>query len=243
MDCDASDDLPAPPFFTELSLWQDEGPRDGAWNMAADEWLLQNVASPMLRVYRWAEPTVTFGCFQLWEEAVSLLPAGDLRPLVRRWTGGGLVEHGSDWAYSLIVPYPEPFCRVSPKISYALLHQTLAGVLRQSGGLSLFTPPPSPALIGGACFQSPVTADIVDAIGRKIAGAAQRRGKAGLLHQGSVQLAHGNSSRPTEALGKALAAALAKTVTEWAGISDAEAGQIHLQAQTCYASQSWLRKR
>jgi lipoate-protein ligase A len=40
------------------------------------------------------------------------------------------------------------------------------------------------------CFANPVSADVmIDS--RKIAGAAQRRTRAGLLHQGSIQLATG----------------------------------------------------
>jgi len=38
---------------------------------------------------------------------------------------------------------------------------------------------------GYECFQSPVPGDIV-ANGRKLAGAAQRRSKWGLLHQGAI---------------------------------------------------------
>ena len=39
------------------------------------------------------------------------------------------------------------------------------------------------------CFENPVEFDVMDAAGEKIAGAAQRRGKLGLLHQGSVATA------------------------------------------------------
>jgi lipoate-protein ligase A len=36
------------------------------------------------------------------------------------------------------------------------------------------------------CFENPVEYDVMDAAGEKLAGAAQRRTKLGLLHQGSV---------------------------------------------------------
>jgi lipoate-protein ligase A len=49
----------------------------------------------------------------------------------------------------------------------------------------------------GACFANPVHADVM-VNGRKVAGAAQRRARAGLLHQGSIQyvdLANGLAER------------------------------------------------
>ena len=42
-------------------------PGTGAWNMAVDEWLLQTAGdrtSPVLRFYRWTEPTLSLGYFQ-----------------------------------------------------------------------------------------------------------------------------------------------------------------------------------
>jgi lipoate-protein ligase A len=40
--------------------------------------------------------------------------------------------------------------------------------------------------VSNACFANPVAADVL-LEGRKIAGAAQRRTRTGLLHQGSIQ--------------------------------------------------------
>ena len=37
------------------------------------------------------------------------------------------------------------------------------------------------------CFESAVEYDVEDGVGRKVAGAGQRRGREGLLHQGSVR--------------------------------------------------------
>ncbi|MCX7916244.1 MAG: hypothetical protein N3A53_08100, partial [Verrucomicrobiae bacterium] len=51
----------------ERWFWWVCGPADGAWNMAADEMLLRQAvthARPVLRVYRWSRPAVSFGYFQ-----------------------------------------------------------------------------------------------------------------------------------------------------------------------------------
>src|SRR5436190_21177439 len=72
------------------------GPRSAAENMALDEALLHSVAiprKPVLRFYSWSEPAASFGYFQKYKEIERLT---QLRPLVRRPTGGGLVPHNRD---------------------------------------------------------------------------------------------------------------------------------------------------
>lgn len=45
----------------ELVLWRDPVARSGEEAMAVDEALLEWGRKPVLRAYRWAEPTVTYG--------------------------------------------------------------------------------------------------------------------------------------------------------------------------------------
>ena len=75
--------------------------RTAALNMAIDELLLQSAQVPILRFYRWTEPSVSFGYFGRFEEAQAFAQE---RALVRRWTGGGIVPHGGDdLTYSLVI--------------------------------------------------------------------------------------------------------------------------------------------
>lgn len=53
----------------ELVLWRDPVARSGEEAMAVDEALLEWGRKPVLRAYRWAEPTVTYGYFD--EEATA----------------------------------------------------------------------------------------------------------------------------------------------------------------------------
>ncbi len=158
----------------------DPEPHDAALNMAIDETLLRAAMSPTLRIYHWARPAVSFGYFGKWADVE---PAWPDREIVRRWTGGGVVPHGEDFTYSLIVPRAHPFFAVGPRESYRVIHECVARAL---GGASLASSPSSQ--ISTACFENPVMHDVVLA-DRKVAGAAQRRSKIGLLHQGSVQCA------------------------------------------------------
>jgi lipoate-protein ligase A len=58
--------------------------------------------------------------------------------------------------------------------------------LQENGRTAELAADPAPK-ISDACFANAVRADVMSA-GRKIAGAAHRRTRAGLLHQGSIQL-------------------------------------------------------
>lgn len=162
----------------------DERDRPGgaAWNMAMDEALLTVAERPVLRIYRWEIPALSFGYFLAWQAAADVSGG---RSLVRRWSGGGMVEHGEDFTWSLIVPSWAPLSRVRPVESYRLIHSALGTALEESGVAVEQVPASSPAPAGGWCFTAPAPGDLL--VGeRKIAGAGQRRCRHGLLHQGSL---------------------------------------------------------
>lgn len=169
-----------PFLFETLQLWIDESARSGPENMAVDEWLLANVDEPVLRVYHWEENWGSLGYFGAIAEARKTFPEVNW---VRRWTGGGLVDHRDDWTYTLVVPIRDPLARLRGAESYRLIHEALSQVL-ENGGVRLSA---GLELTGAAiCFENPVEHDLVDASGRKRAGAGQRRTRTALLHQGSV---------------------------------------------------------
>ncbi|MDB6138311.1 MAG: hypothetical protein JWO94_1383 [Verrucomicrobiaceae bacterium] len=170
-------------WFSSLCLLLDARPRSAAMNMAVDQALLETVATPVLRVYQWDEPSLTFGYSHDW---AALRPGLPPWPAMRRWTGGGLVWHDEDTTYSLIVPAAHPWSQTRPLESYRLIHQSLAGQLPH-GTLA----GEEERLAGARCFDSPALFDILHE-GNKIAGAGQRRNCQGLLHQGSIRLALGS---------------------------------------------------
>jgi lipoate-protein ligase A len=171
------------PVFGRLVLIKDHVPRAAGLQMAVDQVLLETSSVPVLRTYRWESPCVTIGYFESLAAARVAFPA---LPVVRRWTGGGLVVHGADAPYSLIVPRSEAFTEVRPSDAYRLIHGLLARSLGQrlSGVTLAETEAPR---LGSACFENPVPADLLRD-GRKVGGAGQRRTRLGLLHQGSLHL-------------------------------------------------------
>ena len=171
-------------LFDSLALWDDRAlPRSAAASMAADEALLMTASQPILRVYSWQQPTVSFGYFIPVADARRAAPEG--AALMRRWTGGGIVPHGKDFTWSLIIPRNCPAARLPPAESYQQFHHALASALAMAGFPSEQCPAATPVPAGGLCFEAPAPGDLMQA-GRKLAGAGQRRCRHGLLHQGSV---------------------------------------------------------
>ena len=161
------------------------GPGDYAFNMALDEALLQaapRLGRPVLRFYGWTEPAASFGYFQKYAEIERLTR---LRPLVRRPTGGGLVPHDADWTYSLAFPPGDDWYRLSATDSYRRVHEWIRAAFARLNLATELAPACSKTL-PGQCFQGHERFDLLWR-GRKIAGAAQRRTRDGLLIQGSVQ--------------------------------------------------------
>lgn len=167
-----------------LMLWRDPLPRTGYENMAADE-LLTRRPEAWLRVYGWAKPAVSFGYFDTSTEAAALFP-GEGIEYIRRWTGGGIVDHRKGYTYTLTLPAHENVVYPPADQLYKWIHGVLAEALQASGvGCRLLV---EDAPDGGrACWASPVASDIVDDAGQKLAGAGQRRSKGAVLHQGLVQ--------------------------------------------------------
>ena len=173
------------PLGQELRLWHGKA-GSPSWNMAADELLLKHSAAfgqAMLRFYLWDQPSASFGYFQRYTEVVSLT---GLRPLIRRPTGGGLVLHDeSEWTYSLTFPPTHPWWQLKAEESYRCVHEWVRHAFEGCGVAVELCPETRPAG-PGQCFVGAEKCDLLFN-GQKIAGAAQRRNRDGLLIQGSVQ--------------------------------------------------------
>jgi len=172
-------------IFKRLWLWLDPVKRPGPEAMAVDEWLLETAEVPVLRVYGWLGNWGSVGYFGKLAEARTSFPE---MGWVRRWTGGGTVDHRADWTYTVVAPGGEALAGLRGAESYRILHAALAETLLEEGmeaRLSTGAEETGAAL----CFENPVSHDLVGAGNRKLAGAGQRRTGLGLLHQGSVAAA------------------------------------------------------
>ena len=219
------------PLFDELIVIDDPTPRPGPLNMAIDEVLLSGGRSAILRFYRWETPAISFGYFVTFAEARAA--AGD-RVMVRRWTGGGIVPHGEDLTYSIMIGSNHDIFSLPSKIVYQRVHAALSGALREIGIATVLTEANAPKL-SEACFANPVVSDVIEN-GRKIAGAAQRKTRSGLLHQGSIQCRNINGQFRC-IFGKLLAKRLITNRMEaWV------LGAAEDLAVAKYATDAWLRR-
>lgn len=183
--------------------------RSGESNMAIDRQLLEaaeRLQCAFVRVYRWAEPTLSLGHFQASCDR-NLHPASARLPLVLRASGGGAIVHDLEWTYSVALPVGRNKIGAATQL-YDLVHAALVSGLRSLGwDARQWSPPP----IGGAlkrdspgpiaqrgcgskaardmhaflCFQRRSCGDIV-CNGHKVVGSAQRRLGSSVLQHGSV---------------------------------------------------------
>ncbi len=221
-------------IFEELEMWFDPVARLGPEAMAVDEWLLETRARPLLRIYGWSGRWGSVGYFGKLDEARERMPGLEW---VRRWTGGGTVDHSEDWTYSLIVPKGHVVAGLKGGESYRLIHEVLVRVLMAETGSASLSTAKGDGKGNGLCFENPVEYDVEDAGGGKLAGAAQRRGKSGLLHQGSVRSTGGDARLRAEIFTESLA----KSWFEESIFLD-ESRIAELVGRK-YGSQDWLERR
>ena len=232
-------------LFTALTIYHDGAGHLAAINMAIDEALLEAATIPSIRFYRWSSPALSFGYFGKFADVADYTSERDL---VRRWTGGGIVFHGKDLTYSIVIPDSDPVFAESSMAIYESVHRALAAALAETGkhavvaaigdrgGARSATATGVTASGYNNCFANPVHADVmID--GRKIAGAAQRRTRRGLLHQGSIQ---GVDVR--NGLAERFAQALSANCSE-GKIDGAVLNRARELAQRKYGTDVWLRKR
>jgi lipoyl(octanoyl) transferase len=213
-------------------------------NMAIDEALLEYSAISCIRFYRWYSPALSFGYFGKFADVA---PYERERDLVRRWTGGGIVFHGDDLTYSIVIPANDAAFSESLMSIYEKVHRALRDALGGSRkraivsagvdpGSGSITRQATTSAAGYNCFANPVRADLmID--GRKIAGAAQRRTRRGLLQQGSIQgvdLENG--------FAELFATKLSNSCEPRSTPKAVECRAREIAAQK-YGAEAWLRKR
>ena len=146
--------------------------------MALDQALFEHAAETgiaNIRFYSWGEPARTVGYFHRFEP--------DEKCAIRRFTGGGVVDHGEDLTFVINLPK----CSVSTGALYDWIHRQVVGALSREG-IAARLESNEQTSAGGDCFALPVTSDILDSEGNKIGGGAQRRSRGSVIHQGSLRL-------------------------------------------------------
>jgi lipoate-protein ligase A len=167
-------------------------------NMRLDADLLDNLdpqGRPLLHFYGWQGFCATYGYFIAPDQWFDLEKLRRYNvSIARRPTGGGIVFHIWDLAFSFLMPSGHPAFSLNTLENYRFVNEVVLDVMK-----NLFVLPNSVELLAqnmGShtsdfahfCMAKPTQYDVVYQ-GMKIAGAAQRRRKQGYLHQGTISLA------------------------------------------------------
>lgn len=229
-----------------------------AENMALDFLLLQRYPVPTVarfRHYEWRTQAFTFGLSQAMDYIRANLPssakasegtAGEGFDLCRRPTGGGLVDHRNDWTYSLVIPRAHTLFEAPATQAYRDVHAALAAAMQALGEPVALQDKRHPSEEGPTiCFERPELYDVLNTVtGAKIAGAAMKRNKQGLLLQGSIEKSRVGSidwdkfqERFEAEVAKTLGATL--TPTPWPELNESEVEGLIEQ----YSSPEWMEHR
>ncbi|MFQ5729989.1 MAG: hypothetical protein ACE5GN_06480, partial [Waddliaceae bacterium] len=188
-------------FVTLIPMkWQilDTGFASAQKNMALDYELLRGLSStqqPILHLYEWDEDAATYGHFL---DPYNFLNKDGVEKhnlqLARRPTGGGVVFHMTDFAYSILVPASHPGYTVNTLENYGFIHRIITKVVQRflASKNSPELLPEEPQNVDDHschfCMARPTKYDVMWE-GRKVGGGAQRRTRHGYLHQGTISIA------------------------------------------------------
>jgi len=164
--------------------------------MAYDKELLDSLQpgdGPILHLYEWERPSATYGYFIKPGDFFELNKVEDLGlDIARRPTGGGIVFHLFDLAFSVLIPSDHPAYSKNTLDNYAFVNRGVIAAIKPliQGRCELLPQDPQPQApdCQHYCYAKPTIYDVM-LEGKKVAGAAQRRKKQGFLHQGSIAIA------------------------------------------------------
>lgn len=177
-------------------MWivENSGKKDAVFLMEKDKKILMSLKEndlPILHFYDFEKPSFTHGVFVKPE-----LVMGESYKefdFSKRPTGGGVLFHVWDFAFSCFVPknhagYFDDVMECYKYVNQKVIN-ALSVVVGSKEGFSLLPEEPVPMddNCKNFCFAKPTKYDIMFE-GKKLAGAAQRRKGGGYLHQGSVSL-------------------------------------------------------
>ncbi len=164
--------------MTEQKTWRVilDVPRTGTYNMALDYAMMKSIANdnslPTIRIYRWSQPVVTIGYFQIINEEVDEQSClNDGVSVIRRITGGGAVLHDAELTYSIALPIKSRITKGSIIDSFKDICLPVIETLRSMSISAEFKP-----------------VNDITVSGRKISGSAQTRKDGILLQHGTILL-------------------------------------------------------
>ncbi len=165
-------------------------------NMEKDKELLFSLETRprfILHLYEWEKPALTYGCFAKPEDHLHLSALERYGiDFAQRVTGGGIVFHIADLAFSVLVPEGHKGFSKNTLSNYAFINEKVKRAILsflhgQKGAEFCKIEPLEPKECHSFCMAKPTKYDVMIE-GQKAAGSAQRTKRFGYLHQGTISL-------------------------------------------------------
>ncbi len=164
--------------------------------MKKDTFLLGTLDShskPIFHFYEWQTSSLTYGWFTNPRDFLKMDEIHRLNwKAARRPTGGGIIFHLTDFAFSVLIPSSHPRFSLNTLENYKLINGLIAKtisplILNNIPTFYQSQQNDNKDITCSFCMAKPTQYDLVIA-DKKAVGAAQRRTKKGFLHQGSLSL-------------------------------------------------------
>lgn len=153
---------------------------------------LNPAQEPILHFYEWKSPSITYGHFIKVDQILNLQALEELKiEVAKRPTGGGVIIHLFDLAFSFLLPSGHPSFSLNTLENYRvvnnLVQKAILPFIHEKSPELLKVDPVDDSVGKHFCMAKPTIYDVI--VGdKKVAGAAQRRKSQGFLHQGSIAI-------------------------------------------------------
>lgn len=164
----------------------DSGKRSAAEHMHLDTMLLSQIEQPTLRFYQWEQFAITYGHFINPDEWLRSLESDS----ARRPTGGGLIFHDEDFAFTLALPLSHPLVALPVLERYHSINRALLQAITAFMphlDVTLHSEEFGRGSLSELCMAHPTKYDLLIKQ-KKVGGAAQRKTRSGFIHQCSLIL-------------------------------------------------------
>lgn len=172
----------------------ESGKASAVHHMETDTCLFEKLSreqTPILHFYEWEERWATHGIFVDPSRFIHMDQAERVGiKFARRPTGGGIIFHLTDFAFSVIIPSNHKNYSLNTLQNYAFVNAVVCEAIKKLLGNSFTMITLHDSIKDeknpiNFCMAHPSKFDIL-VEGKKLGGAAQRRTKGGFLHQGSL---------------------------------------------------------
>lgn len=172
--------------------------------MDKDAFLLDNLENePILHFYEWENDSLTYGYFIDIEKYIDLKKANEKKlVLAKRPTGGGIVFHLWDLAFSFLMPSSNKNFYKTPLDNYKFVNSIVLDSVKDflnDSFLLQMEEKEKKMIFSNFCMAKPTKYDLIYK-NKKIAGASQRKKPKGYLHQASICLIPANFAYLEEVL-------------------------------------------